>query len=157
MMKKILVLAGLLLLSGSGFGSNEEAAKQVSQDNCRRPAAEADIENTVYEAGSASSVVVALLSGNTQKAAEDLGSELAIKVVLLNAQLESNSCNASKEALSRIYPMLRVIAAVNHKTPIPKLNENKQVLSILEKAVADNPKHYQRLLERSANWDSGIK
>jgi hypothetical protein len=157
MMKIFTVFIIYFFCASSSFGAGDEAEKKIMGDYCSRPAVEVDISSSLYEAGSDSSILIQLLSGNTTKVIEQLGAELAIKVILLNTQLQNNPCRASKETLDRIYPIFRVIAAVNHKAPIPKLNENKEAVEILRQAIADNPKHYQQLLERSADWGHGIK
>jgi hypothetical protein len=146
-----------LLLAGAVYAAEEETVVDAPAAHCGRPAAEVEVAEDLYGAGSMSSVVLALQSGNTADAIESLGSELAVKVLTLNSQLETNPCKLPPETLKRIYPIFRVIAAANAKKPIPGLNDNVEAMAILKKAVADNPEHYKSLIERSADWEHGIR
>ena len=57
--------------------------------------------------------------------------------------------------------MLRVVAAVNNKTPLPGWNDNGELTRMLKKAldhaISVDPGHYKELVERSKNWDNGIR
>ena len=68
----------------------------------------------------------------------------------------NNSCGVSTEVVANIYPTFRVIAAINHRNPIPGVYDNIKVMRILSEAIKDNPENYRRLVERSQDWGGGI-
>jgi hypothetical protein len=151
-----IVFAFSYFLIGKCFSAESNSPADVSM-YCNRSAAEADISTNLYETGTESSISIQLLSGNTQGALDQLGSELALKVVILNENLKKNPCSLDEKTLARIYPMLRVVAAVNHVKAIPKINDDKNIMEILSQAIKDNPDHYNKLIERSKNWGHGIQ
>jgi hypothetical protein len=148
-------LLRLFLLAAAAHAGTADA--DTADLRCGRPAAEVEVAEDLYGAGSMSSVILALQSGNTAEAIESLGSELAVKVQTLNDQLETNPCRLAPETLKRIYPIFRVIAAANARRPIPGLNDNTEAMAILKKAVADDPEDYKSLVERSSEWEHGIR
>jgi hypothetical protein len=114
------------------------------------------VADSLYDSGLIASTLSALLSNNSRAAARQLGEDLANRIIILNSQLKYNPCHINSAQLAHIYPMLRVIAAVNHNTPIPGISENKTVQAILAKAIDDNHEHYEALIQRSSHWNEGI-
>lgn len=149
----ILIMVFPLRSYGEGSDELEEAQKEL----CNRSAVEVDITNTVAEAGWYSDVLVKLLSGNMDEATDQLSFMLSVNVMSLYSAVIVNPCNADKKLLEKALPMLRVVAAVNNKTPLPGWSDNKLALEALEYAIKENPQHYKDLVERSNNWEHGIK
>ncbi len=157
-MKLLLIILSILLSNiAFGAGSDKETQEQLEAQYCGRPAVEVDISKEVFEAGIYSGILIQLLSGNSKEASEELGNWLALKVVFLGKIIKEKPCNIKQKVLKRIYPILRVVAAVHEKTPILGITKNKEALSTLQMAIQDNPQHYNETLERSNNWENGIK
>lgn len=156
MTKLILLLAFSYFFIGKCFSAEGNLPRNASM-YCNRNAAEADISTNIYETGTESSISIQLLLGNTQGALDQLGAELALKIVMLNEQLKKNPCNLDEKTLARIYPMLRVVAAANHVKAIPKISDDKNIMEILSQAIKNNPDHYKKLIERSKSWERGIQ
>lgn len=66
----------------------------------------------------------------------------------LVAEENENLCGLDKRTIKRIYPILRYVAAIHEETPIKEISENENVLSVLKKAIEDNPKHFKEIIER---------
>lgn len=156
-MKKNVWPVFLLCLTGSVYGADDAGTSYAINARCNLPSAEAEIIGDVYDAGSLTSVVLQVLSGNTADAVNALGGEISIRVLMLNAHREHNPCKLPPEKLERIYPFFRVIAAANAKKPIPGVNDNAEVMTILKKAIDNDPANYKKQIERSRDWEHGIR
>jgi hypothetical protein len=165
------VMAAALLAAGAARAQArvpEQVPAQALQPQARpapgpdgagcddRPADLALIAN-LYEAGTSSSVLLALLSGHRDDAIKLLVDDLHSSIVLLGSALRGGPCGASDEQLDRIYPMLRIVAAADQHRRIPGLRDNATVDDLLRASIADNPKDYERLVKESAGWDRGIR
>jgi len=115
------------------------------------------LTDVLIETDSASSLLVQLSNGNAEDAMRDLRATLLGDIMELNLNLIARACKPDPASIARIYQTLRLIAAVNHNNPIPEVTDNKEARKVLEQAIADNPKQYEQLLERSKKWDHGIK
>jgi len=153
-MIKYLILISIAMLSGT---IQAETKDNTPPEFCNRTAIETDTHNLLTQTGLYSDFLVAALSGDIQKALNGMGSELKINIIMLNSIIKGKPCNASEELVSKIYPMLRVVAAVNQKTPIPSIANDKEIQDILQAAINENPKHFQELVNRSKSWEHGIK
>jgi hypothetical protein len=154
MKNKIIALLALPLLVYAGAPqcqTNEE-----SNSGCPKSAADALLVEELYQSGYIGSILITLLSGHTQTAINDLGQQLATNVLLLDSIQQHPSCGESEETIKRIAPLLRVIAAINHATPISQINNNKKVMAILDRAIKADHEHYEQLLKRSKHWSHGI-
>jgi hypothetical protein len=139
------------------LSSQTEEARGGQTGNCPPPPADLRVQNALYETGATSSTLVELLSGNAERATRDLGAALVVNVTELNLYLKDGPCRPDQASIDRIYSMLRVVAAIDHKTPVAAINADKETQKILERAIENNPKHYKQLLERSEDWGHGIK
>lgn len=148
-----LIAVAALLLSTSCLAA---ATSPSSPKSCPQNAADNALTEQLYQSGLAADTLITLLYGNTATAIDSLGNELATDVLVLNSISQHPECGVSKEAIAHIYPMLRVIAAINHTKPIPKINDNKKVMAILDQVIKANPDHYQQLLHRAKHWQHGI-
>lgn len=149
--KRFLAAASCLLLialPSSGYAANKYCFTQSPNDIY--------VHVKLYETGLEASVLAALLAGHTHAAASALGHEISSTIIMLNSQIAKNPCNIPETTIKRIYPLLRVVAAVNHRHPIPGIDGNKQVQQILRRAIANDPSHYKALLRRARHWDNGI-
>ncbi|MEW8256265.1 MAG: hypothetical protein AB2747_18045 [Candidatus Thiodiazotropha taylori] len=155
---KLLIALFLSIFSLPVFGERyaQNIIEELEAEYCNRAAAEVDISKDIFEAGMYSDILAQLLFGNNEGAIETLGNELAIKVIFLGKAIDEKPCNINPETLKKIYPILRVVAAVHKNTPIPALAENKEATKILQQAINDNPQHFQTTYERSKNWKNGI-
>jgi hypothetical protein len=155
-MNKNWLLVFFCCLAGGVHGADADSARVIAAQ-CNLSAAEAEIIGDVYDAGSLTSIALQVLSGNTADAIDALGAEISMRVVMLNEQREHNPCKLPPERLQRIYPFFRVIAAANERKSIPRINDNAEVMAILKRAIADDPAHYKKQVERSIDWGGGIK
>jgi hypothetical protein len=153
---KAFLFACSCLLAQVGFAASDTSVDEI-KNYCGRSSAEANIENGIFELLSNTDLASQLLAGNTQEVINALGQQLSNDAILLARQLKTNPCGVSQETTARIYPALRVLAAANHLRPIPNISHNEELQKILSDAIADNPKHYQQLIERSSKWEHGIK
>lgn len=97
------------------------------------------------------------LSGDGKSAVEFLSSELVMKVIFLDRILKEKPCGINQKVLNKIYPMLRVIAAVHENTPIDALSENETALQVLQKAIQENTDHYKETIAISKSWVGDVK
>jgi hypothetical protein len=156
---KLAIFLLLSIFSASVVGEEytQQELNELQAEYCNRTAVEADVSKDIFEAGMYSNILIQLLSGNSEGAIESLSNELAIKVIFLGKAITEKPCNINQKALKRIYPMLRVVAAVHENTPINALSKNEAALQVLQQAIKDNPHHYKKTLERSRHWKDGIK
>ena len=145
------------LIYGHSYGADQNSLDEAQKEFCNRSSIEVDINLTVFETAWYSDALVKLLQGNTKEATNQLSSELLNKVMILYYKVLNNPCNASKEQLKRILPVIRVVASVHNTTPLPGWDENTEIMKALEYAINDDPIHYQQLVERSKDWKHGIK
>jgi hypothetical protein len=75
----------------------------------------------------------------------------------LQQHLKDNPCSANEKLLNKIYPVFRVVAAVNAKSPIPAFNDDPVVSKFLQQAIDADPEHYRNLTKRAKEWNNGIK
>lgn len=162
-MKILLVSLTLFcLISVSYAGDDQDLFTKEELDNlnqayCDRSSIEAEIQNSKSDVALLGDVLVKLLSGNKQKAIDQMAFELSLDIKILYEHAKNNKCNAPEAVLKNIYPLIRVIAVINEKTPIPGFDSDKELKSIFEEAIKKDPEHYQKLKLRSKNWDNGIK
>lgn len=154
-----LILVSLSGASNAGAQVTAEADAEATglQRTCSRSGPDVDVKDQVHLALWSGDTLLLLLGGNTQQAIDELGGDLANQVIILDSVFRQNPCKASPEALSKIETTLRVIAAINDKHPIPAIQGNKQALEALQRAISDDPDNYRHQLERSRNWDHGIR
>ena len=79
---------------------------------------------------------------------DDVENEMASNVIILWAGINQRAI--SVEEKKRSYDLLRLIAVQNEKFPIPSLNKDQEVRSILEAAIKNDPEHTAIL--RSKDW-----
>jgi hypothetical protein len=156
-MKKNAWAVFLLCLTGGVYGADDAGTANVMAARCNLPSAEAEIIGDMYDAGSLTSIALQILSGNTADAVNALGGEISIRVLMLNEQREHNPCKLPPEKLERIYPFFRVIAAANARKPIPGVDDDAEVMAILKNAIDNDPANYKKQIERSRDWDHGIR
>ena len=154
-MKTVGVVAGLMLVLAGGMAADKgnADATAVPSDVDRA----AGIDGDLYDIGLLSSIFSLLASGNTQRAADGIGSELLTRVRLFDGYLEQHSRPEDLPARKRVYRMLRLVAAVDRHYSIPRLRADAAAQKTLAAAVADDPEHYQQLLARAAHWQQGIR
>ena len=150
-------LCGAALLFSATFARGDSAGHHSATWTCPKNGADVSLSESLYETGTIGSLLAQLLSGNTRSAIKDMSGEIVNNIVILNSQLERNPCGISSDTLSRVYPMLRVIAAINHEYSIPGLADNKEAMTILRRAIINNPENYKELLKRAKTWQNGIK
>jgi hypothetical protein len=158
-MKKYLLLI-MLIMSKAAFADpllDNGAQAAMLKEYCARSVGDADISNELFDTMWYADILLKLNSKNIESAIRQIVADLRIKIILLNEQLKSNPCNARKSELDRIYPMLRVIAAVSNRIPISDFEKDLEIKAILDKAIGENPEHYKKLVERSKEWDGGVK
>ncbi|MEW8384540.1 MAG: hypothetical protein AB2704_22010 [Candidatus Thiodiazotropha taylori] len=136
---------------------DQQLFSELEKEFCNRTAIEVAIQSDIFETTVYSDVLVQLLSGNSKEAGETLGGWLALNVIYLGKAIKNKPCNIKQEALDKIYPILRVVAAIHEQTPISALTDNKEAMDILQDAIRDNPQHYKQTVKRSKQWEHGIK
>ncbi|MCG7948716.1 MAG: hypothetical protein N0C84_20460 [Candidatus Thiodiazotropha taylori] len=136
---------------------DQQSFSELEKEFCNRSAIEVAIQSDIFETAVYSDVLVQLLSGNSKEAGETLGSWLALNVMYLGKAIKNKPCNIKQEELDKIYPILRVVAAIHEQTPISALIDNKEAMDILQDAIQDNPQHYKQTVKRSQQWENGIK
>ncbi|MCG8051666.1 MAG: hypothetical protein JAZ15_10700 [Candidatus Thiodiazotropha endolucinida] len=136
---------------------DQQLYSELEKEFCNRSAIEVAIQSDIFETAVYSDVLVQLLSGNSKEAGETLGSWLALNVMYLGKAIKNKPCNIKQEELDKIYPILRVVAAIHEQTPISALIDNKEAMDILQDAIQDNPQHYKQTVKRSQQWENGIK
>ncbi|MBT3017860.1 MAG: hypothetical protein KME63_19120 [Candidatus Thiodiazotropha sp. (ex Clathrolucina costata)] len=136
---------------------DQQLFSELEKEFCNRSAIEVAIQSDIFETAVYSDVLVQLLSGNSKEAGDTLGSWLALNVMYLGKAIKNKPCNIKQEELDKIYPILRVVAAIHEQTPISALIDNKEAMDILQDAIQDNPQHYKQTVKRSQQWENGIK
>jgi len=155
---KYTLIAVIFIFSSFVYAEPDKLSLEaIKEKHCSRPAVEVEINQDLFEISWSTDILVKLLSGNIDKAIGQLGSELRNKIYVLQEHLNENPCNANEALRNRIYPVFRVVAAANAKTPILKFNDDPEVLKFLQQAIDANPEHYKNLTERSKEWQNGIK
>lgn len=156
---KLIFTILLLVTSCAAISADKDQQlfSELEKDFCNRSAIEVAIQSDIFETTVYSDVLVQLLSGNSKEAGETLGSWLTLNVIYLGKAINNKPCNIKQEALDKIYPILRVVAVIHEQTPISALIDNKEAMDILHDAIQDNPQHYKQTLERSKQWEHGIK
>lgn len=155
--KSIVTLAGVLVF-GAIQAAPPSSVRSATATNpaCTQTGMAVETNLLLTQTTKTSSVLVALLSGNTADASRQLGNDLASLVLSLNAIASNAPCGVKVNAKKDIYPVFRVVAAVNHVTPIVALQNNKAAMAALDAAIAANPTHYKTLLDRAKHWQHGI-
>ena len=161
MQKKAFLALLLSALACQGMASDQTELDRSVQYICTH-SEEMHLREDVFRLDWNADLVMLLLSGQNDRAIDAIASDLGNLAHELALFRKDRACKDEdpenfEQARARIYPALRVLAAVNHKTPIPGLKDNPEVQQLLQQAIADDPAHYQQLLERSKNWDHGIR
>ena len=74
--------------------------------------------------------------------------EMASNVIILWSGIHQESISTKER--KRSYDLLRLIAVQNEKFPIPSINKDPEVKSILEAAIKNDPEHTATL--RAKDW-----
>ena len=144
------------MFSQVSYGLEEKEYDSITQEFCNRSGIEVELHKTMFQAGWYADVLLKLLSGHTQEGISQLAYDLSVNILMIKNHIEYNPCEVDKGRLRELLRMVRVVAVVHHKTPFPDWENDKELIGFLEYAIQDDPKHYQKLMERSKNWENGI-
>ncbi len=122
--------------------------KSKEKQQCLKAGKVVYIERELFGTAYYSTVLRLLLKGDTDKAIKQIGVEIGGKILALHEQIVINPCNLSPNETKGIYPILRVVAAINANHPIPEIDNNNETKKILELAIKEDPQHYKSLLKQ---------
>jgi hypothetical protein len=127
------------------------AANAVAIEPCPHENSESVLQDYLYDIRLPFTAIQYFNMNQPNEARKSLAKDLSIIIFGLNQLLPHEGCFENEAELNRAWGMIRVLAVMHENHPVPEWENDKLVLSVLQKAKEKDQAHTAKV--RGRDWN----
>ncbi|WP_444935413.1 hypothetical protein ACJJIW_13210 [Microbulbifer sp. JMSA004] len=129
-------------------------AVNAAASECPHENSESVLQDSLYDIRLPFTALQYFNINQPDEARKRLAEDLSNIIYGLNQLLPHEGCFESEAELNRAWGMIRVLAVMHEKYPVPEWEDDKVVLSLLQKAKEKDPAHTATV--RGRDWSKQL-